>query len=307
MPTPKQLAFQNFLQSINSGYDQGFDSQEKLKQLLFGSQLKRQEAQAGEDLKNQGASGRLDKLAEFLKANPQFEGGTLGADSASIRKKDPGLAQDRLDVSKQRLESTIIPKVTGDFDKVSVDSKSRLQALQAVQEALSKGDIASLGQLKANMVMLENQKSKPTDSERKIIIPDTAKGWVIDKLNKLGIANDLPLSDSQKKAFSDFVLRKQGEEQSNIDRARKEVLTRWGSSLGKLDPQTAEGLANSLGMSGADLIQHLASKNAKLPGSPAAVKPAQGAPKMIRVKDIKSGQTGQLPESEFDSNLYQRL
>lgn len=253
----------------------------------------------------------------------------VGAEGFSIGKDlvDPatgGAATARAESNTQRLIKNII----GDFNTQVGKSPQQVRAAQAILEAVKRGDITTVGAVKAQLPLLEGENYRPTDAERKMMLSTTGEGRWADLKNFLG-GDSASLSESQKTALNNYTQKRLADEQERISRVRSEVLKRWKPSNG-LTPQDQEELSNTLGLSSEQLATQLQQAHAPQQTAPspktaapvsvasppsATVTPAalgsapapQAPGGMIKVKHKASGQTGSLPANEYDPSQYDKL
>lgn len=237
-------------------------------QLLLSNLLKQQAQQQ--------AQQESIKQTEALAQQHPGMGVGVTAEGASIH---PSPAMATYDLRAERNRQNLIKNMKADYDKAVGTQPRRLQALQSVQKALEEGNIASLGQLKASLPVLEGENYKPTDKERELMISPTAAGGYAKLKNMMGMGDDIPLSDIQKQAFHGFVSRKLAEEAALADRAKKEVAQRWKGHVRALGPADLEEVEGSLGLSSGELIQHIGQEHEKAgKKSKSAPAPAPAAP-----------------------------
>ncbi len=230
----------------------------------------------GHQLDEEGATNRLSQASDYVDANPHM-GVSVSKEGASITPKDPkdnSLGLLRLDNQQERLRQNLITKVKGDYDKVSGPATKRMAAAQSVIEALNRGDITTLGRIKAQLPVLEGENYKPTDAEREIMLQPTAEG-VADKLKNYLGGDNVGASQAQLGALRKFVQDSINREKEGLGRNRKEVLMRYKTNVRALSPDQMDSLAGTLGMSNEELIGHLQDRAAPGSMAPGAPAPAQ--------------------------------
>lgn len=269
---------QNTLKSILMGQQAAAD---RTGQVLGGSIQGDILAQKGQqDLASDEASQKLRALlmgqeqdaaiqkAMGLHAQDPKMGVSLQGSGVSLSPHDTSMQQANQQARQDDRHERTIGKVTNDINKdytgLVGKSPARVQAAQAIIEALKSNDISSTGRIKAQLPLLEGENYKPSDAEREIILQATGEGNLAKLKNFFGMSSPA-LSQSQKDALGKYVQNRLTDEQGLIDRSRAEVLQRRQPNLRSMTDQDVKDISASLGMSANELIKHLQSGAAPQP------------------------------------------
>lgn len=246
-----------------------------LKQLLMGQQHQNSMDEATQ--KTQLGVDSLQKVGALAKSGQLPTNMGISADGVSVSPKDNTMGMMRADAQQEKNRQNLITKIKADYDKVSGPATKRMGAAQSVLDALNRGDITTVGRIKAQLPTLEGENYKPTDAERELILQPTAAGNFAKLKNFLG-GDSAAVSQSQTEALKKFVQDKLNEEQQGLGRNRKEVLMRYKPNVKALSGDQLDALSSTLGMSNEDLMGHLQNQlNSGAPTSVAGPKAAAPA------------------------------
>lgn len=281
---------------------QGLQHDSQLAQFLLGQKQARdaQQIQGQQAMNLAQQQAQLKDQLDEAKANRDVEGlkrvQELGVGGRGIKFGEVGVTeqpqpnpvqQAMLETRKQNANTGIVKSVKSDFDKVAGKSQQQITAAQSIKNALDSGNVLTLGQIKAQLPLMEGENYRPTDAERKMMLSPTGEGAIASLKNYLG-GDSAAISDSQRKALYDYVQKKVAIENQHVDRSRKEVLDRWKNRVQTMDPQSFDELSNSLGSSSQELMKQIQG------GSAGGAKPDMNAiMQEIQALKAKKAQAGQ--------------
>lgn len=223
-----------------------------LKQLM----LQQAHTQGAMDQEKQKQALGMQNIQQLQKTTP---GAAVKAGDVSVTPKpDPEIKQAMRDQEKMPYH---IAKITSDYRKTVGDLDSRLSAARSVSDALKQNDIQTLGQLKAQLPRLEGERFRPTDTERKVMLQPTFANSA-ERLKNFFAGDDAAISDNQRAAILKIVDTKVSEANKDLQRARREVMSRWKGHVRGMTPDDFENLANSLGSTSEELLQDMQSSPA---------------------------------------------